>query len=101
VHVADSVQTATSGLSLDGEVPDPPALPSGDGLPGGATTYSFTVAPPACRADWNQSGDVNSADFFDFLNAFFASDPAADFNADSIVNSQDFFEFLAAFFAGC
>jgi uncharacterized repeat protein (TIGR01451 family) len=56
---------------------------------------------PPCAADFNGDGAPNSQDFFDFLTAFFASDPAADFNADGSINSQDFFDFLAAFFAGC
>jgi hypothetical protein len=56
---------------------------------------------PACEADFDHNGIVNSQDFFDFLNAFFAVAPAADFNADGIVNSQDFFDFTTAFFAGC
>src|SRR5262249_32008341 len=57
------------------------------------------LVSPACPADWNQSGAVNSQDFFDFLDAFFASD--ADFNHDNATNSQDLFDFLTAFFAGC
>ena len=55
----------------------------------------------ACAADFNADSSVNSQDFFDFLNAFFAGGPTADFNADSLVNSQDFFDFLNAFFASC
>jgi hypothetical protein len=54
-----------------------------------------------CAADFNADGTVNSQDFFDYLNNFFANDPAADFNADGTVNSQDFFDFLNAFFDGC
>jgi hypothetical protein len=74
----------------------------------GATDYIFalvdTVAvedalPPACRADWDHSGTVNSTDFFAFLNDFFAG--SADINADGATTSSDFFEFLQFFFAGC
>ncbi len=54
-----------------------------------------------CPSDFNCDGLVNSQDFFDFLGAFFAGQPAADFNHDALVNSQDFFDFLAAFFSGC
>jgi len=57
------------------------------------------AAPFPCVADFDQSGAVNSQDFFDFLAAFFAGD--ADFNCSGATDSQDFFDFLGAFFAGC
>jgi hypothetical protein len=52
-----------------------------------------------CDADWNTTGTVNSQDFFDFLDDFFASE--ADFNFSGETNSQDFFDFLSAMFGGC
>jgi len=66
----------------------------------GAPELRLTIEP-ACRADFNADGVVNSQDFFGFLSAFFAQDAAADFNADGDVGSPDFFEFLAVFFRGC
>jgi hypothetical protein len=55
----------------------------------------------ACRADFNGDGFVNSQDFFDFVNAFFALDPSANYNGDAFINSQDYFDFLTAFFGDC
>jgi len=55
--------------------------------------------PGPCRADWNHDQVVNSQDFFEFVQGFFAED--ADFNFDETTNSQDFFDFLRAFFEGC
>ena len=63
---------------------------------------SITEPRPACPCNWNGDDAVNSQDFFDFLDGFFASD--ADFNGDDVTNSQDFFDFLECFFAppmGC
>lgn len=59
------------------------------------------VCRPACSADFNADGFVNSQDFFDFLAPFFEQQPSADINTDGFVNSQDYFDFLSAFFAGC
>jgi hypothetical protein len=70
---------------------------------GGDNPYQMRVNVKAvlCSADFNADGTVNSADFFDFLTAFFTEDPRADFNLDASVNSQDFFDYLSAFFGGC
>lgn len=55
--------------------------------------------PPACRCDVNESGALNSQDFFDFMAMFFSGD--GDFNGSGQTNSQDFFDFLICFFDGC
>jgi hypothetical protein len=59
------------------------------------------VIPVRCPADFNGSGVVSVQDIFDFLAAYFASDPAADFNGSGAVSVQDIFDYLAAYFAGC
>ncbi len=59
----------------------------------------LVACPPACPADWDRSGSVDSFDFFSFLIDFFAG--LGDFNHDGLINSQDFFDFLTAFFRGC
>jgi len=52
-----------------------------------------------CACDFNNSGFVNSQDFFDFISMFFVGD--ADFNQSGFTDSQDFFDFLVCFFGGC
>ncbi len=54
-----------------------------------------------CRADFNMSGVVSVQDIFDFLAAYFATDPRADFNRSGAISVQDIFDYLAAYFAGC
>jgi hypothetical protein len=74
----------------------------------GVLDVGFTPNPPTCPCDFNNSDQLNSQDFFDFLTCFFGGGcPAgrtADFNNSGSVNSQDFFDFLTCFFgppAGC
>jgi hypothetical protein len=62
-------------------------------------TGNFTT--PCCKADFNRNGTIEIQDIFDFLNAWFASDPRCDINASGGVEIQDIFDFLNAWFAGC
>ena len=54
-----------------------------------------------CPADIDGDGDADVADFFAFVVAFAAGDPAADINSDGSIDVGDFFAFVAAFAAGC
>jgi hypothetical protein len=93
-NLVEARAISADGLTIVGTGIDP------DGHTQGWTATIGTPAPP-CPADFDHSGAVNSADFFAFLNAFFANASSADINHSGLVDSQDFFDFLAAFFAGC
>lgn len=54
---------------------------------------------PACPADFNADGVLNTQDFFEFMSAYF--DGRANFDGLDGTNSQDFFAFLTAFFNPC
>lgn len=62
---------------------------------------------PCCRADINRSGDLSALDIFDYLNAWFASDPIAAFGNDATPPAPrspvviDLINFLNAWFIGC
>jgi hypothetical protein len=56
---------------------------------------------PCCKADFNHVGGVTVQDIFDFLAAYFTSNPQADINGVGGVTVQDIFDYLAAYFAGC
>ncbi|MBY0313256.1 MAG: hypothetical protein K2W85_14400 [Phycisphaerales bacterium] len=62
---------------------------------------------PCCRADFNRSGGLSALDIFEYLNAWFQSDPIAAFANDSTPPAPrppvvaDLFNFLNAWFIGC
>jgi hypothetical protein len=102
--VTAAATITANALALDGEIHPPHsagALPSGDGVPGGNAVWSFTIAPPACYADCDQSGTLNVNDFICFQGRFAAGSPDADCNHDTLLNVNDFVCFQAAFAAGC
>lgn len=66
----------------------------------GTRTSASTFAR-ICLADFNGGGAVTVQDIFDFLNAWFASDPSADFNGAFGITVGDIFDFLNAWFVGC
>lgn len=68
---------------------------------GSVTSGAVMFASVVCRADFNSDGSATLQDIFDFLTAWFATDPRADFNMNSEVTVQDLLDFLAAWFAGC
>ena len=61
----------------------------------------FADTDGACRADFNDDGDVNTLDVLSFLNAWNAGEQAADFNEDGDINTLDVLAFLNAWNAGC
>lgn len=54
-----------------------------------------------CPADVNGDGIADGSDFFAWVVAFGANDPAADINGDGVVEGSDFFAWVAAFGNGC
>ncbi|HMN40288.1 MAG TPA: immunoglobulin domain-containing protein, partial [Phycisphaerales bacterium] len=71
----------------------------------GSVVSQACSAGLACAADFNADCVLEVQDIFDFLNAWFAGDPAANFNGSTgfppDLEIQDIFDFLNAWFAGC
>lgn len=62
---------------------------------------SFARSEADCRADFDRSGELDVADIFAFLSAWFAGGITADFNEDNQRDVTDIFAMLSAWFAGC
>jgi hypothetical protein len=54
-----------------------------------------------CPADFNGNGTLEVQDIFDYLSAWFVSDPNTDFDFSGSIQVQDIFDFLSEWFAGC
>jgi beta-glucanase (GH16 family) len=63
--------------------------------------YTFPARVAPCIADFNGVDGANVQDVFEFLAAWFASDPRADFNEQGGITVQDIFAFLTFWFRGC
>ena len=97
LRAADTIRSQAAAVALDGEVAnpqDPAALPSGEGLPGGAAVLSFFVASPS---DFDLNGEVDEGDFLAFQSC--GSGPSihysddcskADLDHDEDVDMDDF-----------
>ena len=71
------------------------------GFSGDVCIRVFYAVPPACQADFNGDGAVNTLDVLAFLNAWVAGDSSADINGDGSVNTLDVLAFLNLWTAGC
>lgn len=67
----------------------------------GGADADGVLADPACIADWNADGSVNTQDFLAYLNDWATGEQGADLNNDGAVNTQDFLKFLNLWSAGC
>lgn len=59
------------------------------------------VYRPACTADWNSDGVVNTIDVLAYLNEWAAGEYSADLNDSGDLNTIDLLTFLNAWVAGC
>jgi methionine-rich copper-binding protein CopC len=85
------ITAQASGLALDGEIVNN-ALPSGDGLAGGASVLTFVVGAP-CDPDFNADGNVDQDDIACLAQVVGGDDACSsldpDFNRDGNVDQDD------------
>ncbi|MCC6675932.1 MAG: hypothetical protein IT436_02195 [Phycisphaerales bacterium] len=57
--------------------------------------------PGACPIDYTGDGQVDFADYLEFLNLYNAQDPRADLNGDGLVDFLDYLQFLNYYAGPC
>jgi len=85
------------GISADGT-----AITGTGGVGSGSSAWIVTGLPPTtalCSCDWDYSRELTSQDFFDFLSDYF--DGRADFNESGQTDDADVFDFMTCFMGGC
>jgi hypothetical protein len=61
----------------------------------------FVGTPNACRADYDDSGDVSTADLLSFLGDWLSKAVNADVDGNTVVNDADLLAMLVSWFGGC
>ncbi len=70
------------------------------GTGGSGHNYELTIRL-LCPCDWNDDGNLNDQDFFDWANDYFTQtgpQGGFDFNGDGNENDQDWFDFINCYF---
>jgi hypothetical protein len=82
----------------DGIFADPSGVGSGSTSPDEAYNTVMVLMPRVLRGDFNRDGVVTIDDIFIFLNAWFASAPAAEWDGNGAISIDDIFIFLNDWF---
>lgn len=103
LQVMQGTRTSPTSVTVNGQSVSVPAM----------TLYLLGVtvdpAPPGgspllaafCSTDANFDGVSDTADLYQYVNAWVIKKEAADFNRDEVVNVVDLFEYINAWLAGC
>jgi len=70
-------------------------------IPGVGAMYDDLTVVLECIADTDRDGDIDSDDFFTYLDQFTAGEDIADIDRDGDLDTDDFFAFLDLFTMGC